>query len=64
MNFSNEEDKISKQKNNSYKYEYEQEHFKEDGEIDSMLCFVYYKKLRIETICDLSTKFGLCINLY
>jgi hypothetical protein len=33
--YSNEEDKISKQKNNSYKYEYEQDHFKEDGEIDN-----------------------------
>ncbi|KAL4096996.1 hypothetical protein QTP88_021847 [Uroleucon formosanum] len=32
---NNEEDKISKQKNNSYKYEYEQERFKEDGEIDN-----------------------------
>ncbi|XP_026804798.1 Golgi integral membrane protein 4-like isoform X2 [Rhopalosiphum maidis] len=31
---NNEEEKLSKQKNNSYKYEYEQEHFKEDGEID------------------------------
>ncbi|XP_060878648.1 Golgi integral membrane protein 4-like isoform X1 [Metopolophium dirhodum] len=33
--YNNEEDKISKQKNNSYKYEYEQERFKEDGEIDN-----------------------------
>ncbi|XP_022178376.1 Golgi integral membrane protein 4-like isoform X2 [Myzus persicae] len=32
--YSNEEDKISKQKNNSYKYEYEQERFKEDDDED------------------------------
>ncbi|XP_015366722.1 PREDICTED: Golgi integral membrane protein 4-like [Diuraphis noxia] len=33
--YSNEEEKLSKQKNNSYKYEYEQENVKEDGEIDN-----------------------------
>ncbi|XP_060878650.1 Golgi integral membrane protein 4-like isoform X3 [Metopolophium dirhodum] len=32
--YNNEEDKISKQKNNSYKYEYEQERFKEDDDED------------------------------
>ncbi|KAF0755370.1 Uncharacterized protein FWK35_00021980 [Aphis craccivora] len=32
--YSDEEEKLSKQKSNSYKYEYEQEHNKEDGEIN------------------------------
>ncbi|XP_060833697.1 Golgi integral membrane protein 4-like isoform X2 [Rhopalosiphum padi] len=33
---NNEEEKLSKQKNNSYKYEYEQEHFKEDEDDEDM----------------------------
>ncbi|XP_025193929.1 Golgi integral membrane protein 4-like isoform X2 [Melanaphis sacchari] len=33
---NNEEEKLSKQKNNSYKYEYEQEHFKEDEDDEDL----------------------------
>lgn len=40
LNFSNEGDKSLKQKNNSYKYDYDQDHIKdEDGEINSMLIY-------------------------
>ncbi|CAH1724884.1 unnamed protein product [Aphis gossypii] len=34
--YSNEEEKLSKQKNNSYKYEYEQEHNKEDEDDEDL----------------------------